>query len=108
SDLWGVTTGTYRSEHSQGLIAALRPVCNKIRRRIEDLGLRSSANQNLADFCSRIAGFWWEYITPVRKSALGFLEIMQEDLIGGIRIKGLAHRQDGTRVADWWTEACGI
>jgi len=108
SDLWGVTTGTYRSKHSQGLVAALRPVCNKIRSRIEELGLRSSANQNLADFCSCISGFWWEYITPVRKSALGFLEIMPEGVIGEIRIKGLAHRPDGTRVADWWTEACGI
>lgn len=43
SDLWGVTTGIYRSQHSQGSLAALRPVCNKIRRRLKDLGLRSSA-----------------------------------------------------------------
>ena len=108
SDLWGVTTGTYRPENSQGLTAAVRPACNKIRKRIETLGIRAEANQNRADFCSRIAGFWWEHIEPVRKSALGFLEITADGATGEVRIRGLAHRPNGKRVADWWTEGCGI
>jgi hypothetical protein len=36
------------------------------------------------------------------------LEITSDAASGGIRITGLAHRSDGNRAADWWTEACGI
>jgi len=107
TDLLGVTTGSYRADHPQGLVSAVGAVCNKIRRKIAELGVYVQVNPTI-EFCSRIAGFWWEYITPVRFSALGLLEITFDHNAWGIHIQGLAHAPDGSRVADWWTEGCGI
>jgi hypothetical protein len=105
SDLLGITTVRYRPGHPNGLPSALGAACNKIRRTMKDLGLRGTDNP--AAFCSRITGFWWEYIKPVNVSSLGFLEMIP-DGSGGIQIKGEAHREDGSRAADWWTEGCAL
>jgi hypothetical protein len=106
SDLLGISTARYRPEHPHGLTSAVGAACDKVRRRMRELGIRSTET-DVAEFCSRIAGFWWEYITPVNISSLGFLEFIP-DGIGSVRIKAEAHRDDGSRAADWWTEGCAV
>lgn len=105
SDLLGITTVSYRPDHPNGLTSALGPACDKIRQRIRELGSR--VGDSASTFCSRIAGFWWEYITPEIVSSIGFLEITV-DASGGLRINGDAYRSDGSRAADWWTEGCAV
>jgi hypothetical protein len=107
TDLLGITTARYRTDHAQGILSAVGAACNQIRRGIGEAGVREPSNPIKA-FVSRVYGYWWEYITPVRVSALGFLEMTVDEVSTGIRIKGLAHRIDGSRAADWWTEGCGV
>jgi len=106
TDLLGITTARYGLGHPDGLTFAVNAACDNIRRTIRSLGLRSPGTAAAA-FCSRIAGFWWEYITPVNISSLGFLELVP-DGSGGIRIVAESHREDGSRAADWWTEGCAV
>ena len=105
TDLLGITTACYRPDHPNGPTSAVGAACDKICQRIKELGLRQG--NHASAFCSSIVGFWWEYITPVNVSAIGYLEITS-DGCGGIRIVGEAHREDGSRAADWWTDGCAV
>jgi hypothetical protein len=64
-------------------------------------GQPGSDLQPMADFSSRIAGHWWEWIRPGDSSALSLVEIRPETSTSTVKMKGSAYRTDGEIVALW-------
>lgn len=52
-------------------------------------------------FCSRIAGHWWERITPHTTSAISFVDMRLDPATGTVKMKGLSYDKDGRPEATW-------
>ena len=112
TDLAGVTAAPYNSAESEDLQVVLGKACNQIRERITKLGPRPKFDKSalatqvqLRGFCERIAGHWWERIRPDVSSALSFVTIEPDPVIGTVKLRGRSFGRDGALVATWATAA---
>ncbi len=64
--------------------------------------------KKLYDFCARVSGSWWEKITPVKSSALSFVELRADATTSSIKMKGRAYDRDGKLAAYWESVASCI
>ena len=69
----------------------------------------AGASRKMRDFCERIAGNWWERVTPVQGTALSWITIRalpasstvqaKSPELSDLRISGLRHRETGLHMA---------
>ena len=71
-------------------------------------GQTDGAPPPIADFCNRIAGNWWEWISPSDTSALSLVEILRDSATRGVKIKGRAYQAEGEIAALWESVAACI
>lgn len=64
--------------------------------------------QPLADFSKRIAGHWWEWITPGDVSALSLVQIRLDSANDSVKMQGRTYRPDGEISALWESVATCI
>jgi len=69
---------------------------------------RFSSDQGISDFCKKIAGEWWEKVTPADSTALSKFKIRFDLLTNTVCMNGTTYDIKGDMVAEWWTEASCI
>jgi hypothetical protein len=57
--------------------------------------------QPLQDFSNRIAGYWWEKITPNETSSISFVEIRLDAATGTVKMKGKGYNKTGVFSSVW-------
>ena len=53
------------------------------------------------DFCERIAGHWWEWLTPDEPNAISFIQIGPDRATNTVRMTGRAYTRAGKFSATW-------
>ena len=66
------------------------------------MGQRSSSVQDAQEFCDRVAGYWWERITPDEPSALSFVEIRRDPYTNTLKMSGAAFGKAGGKSEAHW------
>jgi hypothetical protein len=66
------------------------------------------AAQPLQDFSNRIAGYWWEKITPNETSSISFVEIRLDAATGTVKMKGKGYSKAGEFSSVWESVASCI
>lgn len=111
SDVLSVTALNFDSSSPENLATSLQAGCVRLARHIAEIGARPkwlaerratiAAN---ADFCTAIAGAWWEKINHPTGSQLSYFTIAPDPLSGQVVLEGAAYGNDGYLCALWKSE----
>lgn len=112
SDLSGVKPVKYheKSDSDDRKRKTLSTQVEKVRKQMLKLGARYKPSPEVREhqdglwqFCSRIAGHWWERMRQGEddKSALSYVTIMVDTTTNNPRLGGQAYDLDGERLANW-------
>lgn len=61
----------------------------------------AGASRKMRDFCERIAGNWWERVTPVQGTALSWITIRALPATSTVVLNGRAFDNQGAEFAKW-------
>jgi hypothetical protein len=106
TDLAGITGASY--SHGDNLLAALGPACNRIRRRVVEMGLRfkpDNETQNAFEhhyaFRESLIGRWWQFILSPQPRRISFVRIEPDHTISTLKFRGDAYDSTGVFSRHW-------
>jgi predicted nucleotide-binding protein len=112
SDIKGIIFALYNSKAAGNLRGALEIAVDKIRRTLGGRVLPKrprpseiKAWEAARQFSQNIAGCWWTKRLGWGKDSIGFVELSVESASSMPKVLGRAFHRDGTRVAQWFSDA---
>lgn len=106
TDLAGITGASYREANN--LLSALGPACNKIRRRMEEVGLRfkpddetQKAFERHQAFRELVVGTWWQFILSSEPKRISVVQIQPDHSIATLKFRGDGYDANGVFGRQW-------
>lgn len=115
SDLAGVQSVRFQCEKRGDLTNAVALACSSLTERMAGLGprVKLTADHQAAalmgtEFCTRVAGWWWQLLTTEDRVKLSFVAITPEPAMSTVSLAGPAFDNEGCEVADWRSVGVGV